>query len=123
MIAACNAGGSSTYSAEVKGTTNPRPGAGRVRDAGESKIEVTVPDLPAGAVSYRIRYCDATASPGCDPDLKSSFNRSYSEAGSIKISVKTKRSYNVIVVFCTESKGGGNQTVTLAKNISVTSTK
>jgi len=121
IITACNAGGCATYSTERKGTTNPRPAAWEAKDGGGSKLDVTVPTLPPGAQSYRIRYCDATDSPGCDPDKASTFNRAYKSTGTQKLTVKTGRTYNVIVVYCTGTNGSGNHTVTEVKNIRVTS--
>lgn len=117
-VAACNAGGCTSYSSPATATTAPVPAAWSVRSPSAGTLEVTMSKMPAGAQSIRIKICDRTANPSCDPDNDQIINNSYNRDGVFNItSVQNNRKYAITILAFQKADGLGTATVAMAKAI------
>ena len=117
-VAACNAGGCTSYSSAATASTGPVPAVWSVRSPSAGALEITMTKMPAGAQSIRIKICDRTASPSCDPDNNQIINNSYNRDGVFNItSVKENRKYAITILAFQKADGLGTATVAMTKTI------
>jgi hypothetical protein len=112
QVAACTTYGCSLYSPAIAGTTPPAPVSVSASRSSGTSATWSATSLPTNVKSWRIKICNRTAMPDCNPDDSPTWTSPWrAQTGDINnTSLTSKHTYAWVVVGRVNSDGTGNGT-------------
>jgi len=116
-VMACGTYGCSAWSPSRVARTAPAPAFWSVSRSSGTSAAVNISGLPSGAAGLRIKWCDRTAAPSCNPDVAHTGQTNWFTSGGIKNvgNLTSGRQYAFQIISARGSAGEGPQTVSVIK--------